>query len=127
MRKLVLLIVLWLTVAWYFPDSRLWVKEMTSPVWVPIVRWNAREEMRQVARDVVDYEVLSGKLPDRRKWLDWLDFRYPTEDLMKDPWGSIYQLQVWADSVGILSYGADRTRNTSDDFRVTQPRRRSKR
>ncbi|HKJ02119.1 MAG TPA: hypothetical protein VJ997_06680 [Longimicrobiales bacterium] len=124
MRKLILLVVLWFAVTYYFPDSRHWLAEITKPLWTPIVTWDTREEMRQVAQDVIAQEQFTGKLPDRRGWLEWLDYRYPVDDLKKDPWGSTYQLKVWADSVAIWSYGPDRTRDTGDDFQVSVPRER---
>lgn len=127
MRKLVLLIVLWFAVTYYFPDSRTWLADVSRPLWVPMVKWNIREEMKQVGRDVLNHEITTGKLPDRRAWLDWLEYRYPTEELRKDAWGSTYQLKVWADSVAIWSYGPDRIRNTEDDFEVVQPRERRRR
>jgi hypothetical protein len=42
--------------------------------------------------------------------------------MTQDPWASTYQLEASRDSVWILSYGPDRTRNTDDDFRVATPR-----
>jgi hypothetical protein len=126
-RKLILLIILWFVVTYYFPDSRTWLVQVSRPVWVPVVKWNTKEEMKQVARDVVSHEVSTGKLPDRRSWLDWLDYRYPMDELKLDAWGSTYQLKVWADSVAIWSYGPDRTRATEDDFQVSRPRERRRR
>lgn len=122
MRRLVLLIVLWLAVMYYFPDTRRWLTSVTRPVWAPIEVWTTRDEMKQVGRDVVDHETRMGRLPDRRNWSDWLDWRYPVDELKTDAWGSPYQLRVWADSVAIVSYGPDRTRNTEDDFQVSTPR-----
>lgn len=127
MRRLVLLVVLWFAVTYYFPDSRTWLVNVTRPVWIPLVKWETREEMSQVARDVVNHEAMTGKLPDRRSWLEWLDYRYSMEELKKDPWGSTYQLKVWGDSVAVWSYGPDRTRNTEDDFQVSQTRQRRRR
>ena len=127
MRKLVLLVVLWFAVTYYFPDSRTWIADLSRPLWVPAVKWNAKEEMKQVGRDVVAHEVSTGKLPDRRAWLAWLEYRYPMEELTLDAWGTTYQLKVWADSVAIWSYGPDRTRDTEDDFQVSQPRQRRRR
>jgi hypothetical protein len=74
--------------------------------------------MAQVGRNAVDHERLTGELPAGRAWLEWLDHRYFSPELRRDPWGSVYQLSVWQDSVGILSYGPDRTRGTEDDFHV---------
>ena len=127
MRKAILLVVLWLLVTLYFPDSRAWLKDITSPVWLPVVKWDTREEMRQVGRDVVNYEVLTGKIPDRRNFSDWLNTKYNTDELKHDPWGSMYDLRVLVDSVAIVSYGPDRTRMTEDDFEVFEPRKRPKR
>lgn len=127
MRKVVLLALLWLLVTLYFPDSRAWLKDVTAPVWLPVVKWDTKEEMKQVGRDVVNSEILSGKLPDRRNFGDWLDNRYATDELKQDPWGSTYDLMVLVDSVTIVSSGPDRIRSTEDDLLVSEPRKRPKR
>ena len=126
-RKLILLVILWFVVTYYFPDSRTWLTDLSRPLWVPLVKWDTKEEMRQVARDVVAHEVSTGKLPDRRQWLDWLDYRYAMDEMKTDAWGSGYQLKVWADSIAVWSYGPDRVRNTEDDFQVAEPRQRHRR
>ncbi|MGD8319283.1 MAG: type II secretion system protein GspG [Gemmatimonadota bacterium] len=127
MRKVVLLIILWLAVTYYFPDSRRWLVSVSEPLWVPVVKWDTKEEMKQVARDVATWENMTGKLPERRRWLEWLDYRYPMDEMKQDPWGNTYQLKVWADSVAIWSYGPDHTRNTEDDFQVATTRQRPRR
>jgi hypothetical protein len=126
-RKVVLLLVLWLLVTLYFPDSRSWLKGVTAPVWLPVVKWDTKEEMKQVGRDVVNYEALTGKLPDRRSFNDWMNDRYAAEELKHDPWGSTYDLRVLVDSVAIVSSGPDRTRATADDFEISEPRKRPRR
>ncbi|HIC54664.1 MAG TPA: hypothetical protein EYO97_12595 [Gemmatimonadetes bacterium] len=75
----------------------------------------------------MEHEAFAGKLPDRRDWSGWLDWRYPVDDYKMDPWGSRYPLRVWADSVAIISLGPDRTRSTEDDFSVVMPRPRRRR
>lgn len=127
MRKLILLILLWFAVTYYFPDSRRWLVRVSQPLWVPVVKWDTKEEMKQVARDVATFETMTGKLPERRLWLQWLDYRYPMDEMKQDAWGNTYQLKVWADSVAIWSYGPDHTRNTDDDFQVSAPRQRRRR
>ncbi|MCG6954985.1 MAG: type II secretion system protein GspG [Gemmatimonadetes bacterium] len=127
MRKLILLIILLVVVVYYFPDSRTMVGEWTRPLWTPLLRWDARQEMAQVANDAVNEEIRNGKLPDQRRWSQWLDYRYAMDEMKKDPWGSTYQLKVWADSVAVVSYGPDRLRGTADDFQVSAPRQRSRR
>lgn len=118
MTRLILLVVLAIVTWYYFPETRALLVEAAEPVILPVQRWSTREEMTQVGRHVVDHERLTGLVPAGSEWLDWLDYRYPSDEIAKDPWGSLYQLTVWQDSVGIVSLGPDRTRLTEDDFQV---------
>ncbi|MDA0311205.1 MAG: hypothetical protein O2992_03705 [Gemmatimonadetes bacterium] len=126
MSRVILLVLLGVVAAYYFPDSRQMLIEVAQPILVPVEKWSTQEEMSQVGRNVIEHERLTGQLPDRRSWLAWLDYRYPTEDLKRDPWDTVYQLKVWADSIGIVSYGPDLTGFTEDDFQVVVPRQRAR-
>jgi len=125
MSRLILLILLGFSAAYYFPDSRQMLLEASEPIRVPIVRWSMREEMSQIGRDLVAYEQTTGQLPDRRGWHEWLDWRYQVDESKQDAWDSLYELKVWADSVGVRSWGPDRTRNTEDDFTIVAMRERT--
>ena len=127
MTRLALLILLGLVASYYFPDSRAMLVEASEPLWVPVVKWDVREEMKQVGRDVARYETHTGRLPERRRWIEWLRYRYAALELTRDAGNTTYELRVWSDSVGFLSYGPDRTKNTDDDFIVTTPRERRRR
>jgi len=122
MTRLVLLILLAIAVWFYFPETRTILADVAEPIVVPIVRWSTQEEMRQVGRNVVDHERLTGQLPAGSAWLEWLEYRYPAEEMTRDPWDTVYQLEVTRDSVSVVSLGPDRTRQTEDDFRVSTPR-----
>lgn len=122
MTRLFLLIVLGILSWLYFDETRVMLLDVAEPVVLPVMRWSTEEEMRQVARNVVEHERLTGQLPDGSAWLDWLDYRYSAEEIKRDPWGTVYQLETSGDSVWILSYGPDRVRSTEDDFRVAAPR-----
>lgn len=122
MSRLVLLLILAVATWFYFPETRALLLDATEPVVLPIVRWGVEDEMAQVARNVVDHERLTNKLPSGAAWLGWLDYRYSSLEAGMDPWGSVYQLVVSQDSVWVLSYGPDRTRDTEDDFAVSAPR-----
>lgn len=124
MTRLALLILLAILTWYYFPETRAIMMDVAEPVVVPIIRWSTEEEMGQVGRNVVAHERLTGEMPSGVSWLEWLEYRYPTDDLRRDPWGSTYQLLVWPDSVAVLSLGPDRTRQTEDDFTVMTPRGR---
>lgn len=122
MNRLLLLLLLALLTWYYFPETRAMLMDAAEPLVLPVLRWSTEEEMRQVARNVVEQERLTGQLPSGAAWLGWLDYRYAGEDIKRDPWGTLYQLEVSEDSVWVLSYGPDRTRDTDDDFRVSAPR-----
>ncbi len=122
MTRLLLLILLGVLTWIYFPETRAMLLEAAEPIALPIARWGTQEEMAQVARNAVDRERLTGELPSGSAWLDWLKVRYATPEATMDPWGSTYQIEATKDSVWILSYGPDRTRDTEDDFKVVTPR-----
>jgi len=124
MTRLLLLALLAALVWVYFPETRAMLLQAGEPIAAPMARWSTEEEMAQVARNVVDQERLTGALPSGSAWLDWLKQRYASPDAATDPWGSTYQLEASKDSVWIVSFGPDRTRNTEDDFRVVTPRNR---
>jgi len=122
MSRLLLLILLALATWSYFPETRAMLLDVAQPIVLPIVRWGVEDEMAQVARNVVDHERLTGQLPTGGAWLDWLRSRYSSEEARTDPWGNTYQVAVSKDSVWVLSFGPDRTRDTDDDFAVSAPR-----
>ncbi len=124
MTRLLLLALLAALVWVYFPETRAMLLEAAEPIAAPIARWGTEEEMAQVARNVVDQERLTGALPSGSAWLGWLKQRYASPEVATDPWGSTYQLEASDDSVWVISFGPDRTRNTEDDFRVVTPRNR---
>jgi hypothetical protein len=122
MSRLVLLLILAVATWYYFPETRAMLLDVAEPVVLPVVRWGIEDEMAQVARNVVDHERLTGQLPVGGAWLDWLRYRYSSDEARTDPWGSTYQVAATKDSVWVLSYGPDRTRDTDDDFSVSAPR-----
>ena len=127
MARLILLIIFGFVAVYYFPDSRQAMENAARPLMAPLIRWDTKAEMAVVAGNVLDHERLNGELPDRRNWSGWLDWRYPGDEMKQDPWGSQYQLRVWADSVAIVSIGVDRANATEDDFSVVAPRERGRR
>lgn len=124
MTRLILLVLLGIAAAYYFPDSRTMLLDFADPVIQPLVKWSAKDEMKGIGASVVEHEQLTGELPIRNSWRTWLTWRYPADEARTDPWGSMYQIRAWADSVAIISYGPDRERNTDDDFWVVTPRER---
>jgi len=122
MGRLFLLTLLAVATWYYFPETRAMLLDAAEPVVTPLVRWGAEEEMAQLARNVVDHERLTGALPLGASWLGWLRQRYAGSEIHTDPWGSVYQALASKDSIWVISFGPDRTRNTDDDFQVAAPR-----
>ena len=122
MTRLLLLAILAVVTWFYFPETRTMLLDLAEPVVLPVLQWSTEEEMATVGRNAVDHERLTGSLPVGSQWLDWLEYRYVSDDARTDPWGSVYQLEASKDSVWTLSYGPDRVRGTADDFRVATPR-----
>jgi len=122
MTRLLLLVILAVVTWLYFPETRAMVMDVAEPVVLPVMRWSMEDEMATVGRNAVDHERLTGELPGGAGWLQWLEYRYVSDDARTDPWGSVYQLEASKDSVWTVSYGPDRTRGTADDIRVSTPR-----
>ena len=116
------MIILGISAALYFPDSRQAIVNKAMPVLTPILTRAANKEMRRITDELLDYDRGGRELPSRRLWLKWLNDNYPGE-LSVDPWGNAYQYYPWADSLALISYGPDKERGTEDDIRLVRLRR----
>ncbi|RMH18055.1 MAG: hypothetical protein D6701_06730 [Gemmatimonadetes bacterium] len=123
MGKIFLLLIFALGAALYFPSSRQVVFEKAAPVLDPVLRWSAKGEMREIVRDLEQYDAIHRKLPTPREWDAWLAENFQG-DGARDPWGTVYQYRVWRDSFWVSSAGPDRQPGTSDDFRLFELRSR---
>jgi len=114
--RLILLIILGLCAGFYFPDSRALLMEKGAPVLRPFLEWNAQREIEEIAGGVQQQENTELRMPSKGEWLKWVETHYAGEG-SKDPWGSLYQYDLWPDSFAITSNGPDRVRKTADDVR----------
>ncbi len=122
MSRVVLMIILGVSAALYFPDSRQAIIDRAMPVLTPILTRAANSEMRRISDELLTYDQGGRELPSRRLWLKWLNDNYPGE-LSLDPWGKVYQYYPWADSLALISYGPDKERGTEDDVRLVRLRK----
>ncbi|MEX0935387.1 MAG: hypothetical protein WD013_00690 [Gemmatimonadota bacterium] len=118
MGRLLLLLLIALGVALYFPRSRDYVLERADPLADPAYRWMTRQEMRQIATDLDFYIEREGRTPLRRGEFDsWLDDRYPELRSRMDAWGTRYRAtQIAGATYRIVSAGPDLEFQTSDDL-----------
>ena len=119
MGRLVLVLIVGLGVALYFPDSRQAILDKAMPVVTPALVWQAKGEMREIERKVTEYRSTRYSLPARRQWLPFLEENFAGE-ASTDPWKQKYQFYAWRDSFAIISYGPDQERGTPDDIRWTK-------
>lgn len=125
MTRLVLLIILGIVAAFYFPDSRALIMEKAQPALTPFYKWQTKKEMNEIARSLQDYERENfGSLPDRRSFPRWLEQNFHGETA-KDTWGGLYALQARSDSFFVISKGPDLVYRTDDDIRVAWRRARA--
>jgi len=115
--KVILVLIVGLGAALYFPDSRQAILNKATPVVTPVLVWSARGEMREIQRAVSSYRSITYRLPVRREWVPFLERNF-AGDAARDPWGTMYQFYAWRDSFAIISYGPDLERRTSDDIRT---------
>ena len=119
--KLILLIILGFVAALYFPDSRQMMIDEAMPVLQPVLIWSAEREMEELSRSVRRQVRETYKLPRTRSWSLWLSTNF-SADAARDPWGTTYSYQAWADSFAIRSFGPDGERGNEDDLRAVQHR-----
>ena len=115
--RLILLIILGLVAALYFPDSRRMIIDEAMPVIQPMLIWSAEREMEVLSRSVRREARETYQLPRTRAWSAWLLANF-TGDAATDPWGKTYSYQAWADSFAIRSDGPDGERGNGDDLRA---------
>ena len=117
MTRLLLMITLGLSVAWYFPDSRQMLINGSAPLVNPVLGWQASSELEKIVRDLRTYEQEHyNRLPDRRDWTDWMERTYQGK-VGEDAWGQPYHFLMQRDSFYVVSHGPDRTYGTDDDIR----------
>ncbi len=121
MGKLILIMIVGLAAAMYFPDTRAVLLEKGEPVLRPVFVWSAQREIEEIIRGVQQTENSERRLPERREWVRWVESRY-AGNASRDPWGNLYQFEVQDDSFAVSSYGPDREMKTEDDIRDVRVR-----
>lgn len=124
MSKLLILLLVALGVALYFPDSRAWVLEKARPVVNPVLRTATVSEMDKIKGDLNTHARENlGVYPSPRDFGTWLEQQY-AGDGGRDSWGTPYQLEDVrrGNQLRIRSWGPDRVRATEDDILVDFPR-----
>lgn len=127
MGKVILIILILLGAALYYPQTRPVVVDMFAPVINPVLTWQTKGEMDRVGRELQTLNREGGTLPaPGAGFQSWMDRNF-VGGARSDAWGTLYTLRVWGDSIGIVSNGPDLEIGTPDDIVqsvVIQRRRR---
>ena len=129
MGKIFVFLLLAFGAALYFPSSRAVIRDTLAPVLNPVLAWQTRSEMDQIARELQMINREGQALPERGEQFDaWMGRNFQGGD-REDAWGNPYTLTVWPDSFGIVSKGPDLEVGTPDDIvhAVLLPRQRRRR
>ena len=128
MGKLILILLLALGAGLYFPQTRGVIMEFVAPALNPLLAWQTRGEMEQIARELQNLNRQGDPLPaEGEEFGHWVARRFQGGSSL-DAWGHSYSLKIWPDSVGIISSGPDAQVRTGDDIlhtaRIQRQRRR---
>jgi hypothetical protein len=116
--KLILLLLVVIGAALYFPDSRAWVLHRAQPIVNPILTTATHSEMEKIVDDLRQYSRENlGRFPDTRQFQVWLEDQYAVGG-SRDSWDTPYQLEDLRRDrrMQIRSWGPDRLRGTDDDI-----------
>mgnify|MGYP001824728648 CR=1 FL=1 len=118
--KLILLLLVVICAALYFPEPRAWVIDRAQPVLNPILTTATHSEMERIVEDLGQYSRENfGRFPDTRQFPLWLEDQY-TGGGSRDSWDTPYQLEDLRRDrrMRLRSWGPDRLRGTDDDIFV---------
>ncbi len=117
MGKVLVVLLIALGAALYFPESREVVVETTQPVLNPWHRWMTQQEMERIVDDLETVDASQGRLPSGTGEFDaWMDDRYPSESSRMDGWGTRYRLEVVGSTFRVISAGPDQEFGTDGDI-----------
>lgn len=118
MKKILVLLLVLLAAAMLEPRARAHVLDLIGPLGDRHRAGTAKRALERIAVDVQRAAARNGAYPEAGfdRWLKEAN-RNP-----QDPWGSLYYLEVFADSFVVGSPGPDERLRTGDDVRVARRR-----
>jgi hypothetical protein len=122
MFKLIVILLVALGAAFYFPSSRAVLLDKAGPLLNPAFRLATKAELEKVSRDLETYERETNRLPPPREFTAWLEDRH-AGDATHDSWGNSYVLVVRSNAFDVISLGPDGRQGTRDDLVNTRDRR----
>ena len=116
MARVVLVLMILLGAAAYFPKTRPVVQELIGPILNPVLTWQTNGEMARIKREFESLILQGSDLPTPGSSFQAWMVRNFMGGAKTDAWGVNYTLTFWRDSIGIVSNGPDREVGTPDDL-----------
>jgi hypothetical protein len=117
-RVIIILLIL-LGAATYFPQTRPYVQAVLGPVITPVLTWQTHGEMDRIARELESIHRQGQDLPTAgARFQNWMERQF-MGGARTDAWGIDYSLRESRGSLAIVSNGPDREIGTPDDLEVT--------
>jgi hypothetical protein len=116
LARVVLLLLILLGAAAYFPQTRPVVQEYIGPILNPVLTWQTNGEMARIKRELESLNRQGSDLPTPGPSFQAWMVRNFMGGAKTDAWGGNYTLTFWRDSLGIVSNGPDREVGTPDDL-----------
>ncbi len=118
MKKILVLLLVLLAAATLEPRARARVLDLIGPLGDRQRAGTTKRALDRIAVDVQRAAARNHTYPEAGfdRWLEQAN-RNP-----RDPWGSLYYLEVFADSFVVGSPGPDERKRTGDDVRVARRR-----
>lgn len=125
MGKLILIALVGLGAALYFPDTRASIMEQVvpavEPALAPIRLRQTKGRLKTIAKDLTGYGRLYDKLPpDQEGFQRWLFGQYAAPSSYEDSWQQSFQYTLGGgEGFLVRSAGPDLTFGTEDDLTST--------
>jgi hypothetical protein len=124
--KLILILVLLFGAGMYFPQTRPVLLDLLNPLLRPVFIWQTNSALDKIVRELSNMDREGRRLPlPGQEFQRWMERSFQGGSF-QDSWGSSYTLEVWLDSLAVVSSGPDMELGTPDDIiRTTEIQRRT--
>ena len=122
MANLIIVIIVGLGAAFYFPDSRAMLLDRFSFAADPLMEWVTVQEMRRVRGDLARWDDRRRAFPTNRDLPTWMRTHYKNDDTQYDAWFKPYWLVSNSRSFSVNSIGREGIKGTEYDLSISADR-----
>ena len=117
MAKLMIVLIVGLGAAFYFPASRSIILDRAGFAVNPLYEWVTVKEMDRIAGDLARFDDRRRNFPNSREFQGWIRKQFQTDDTQYDAWGNPYWLETLdRGHARVCSAGPDGISDSDDDI-----------